>query len=82
MSKYWQVDEKITFKMYKGQSRSYLSNRNIYTDELLSWVGAAEQVCKSIVKFLYRYLTSLQNLYFVVVYLINGIWRRQHTPYD
>jgi hypothetical protein len=36
-------DNTIAFKLYGGQARSYINQRNIYSEELGAWVKSSDQ---------------------------------------
>ena len=44
MEKDWQEMNSTSFKLFRGQARSYLGDKNIYTDEMAVWVSAADTV--------------------------------------
>ena len=35
---------RLSYNIHKGKSRSYIEDRNIYTDELTKWVGFLHKV--------------------------------------
>lgn len=76
LTKVFKADEtEMSYKLNKGQARTFMPRSNIYNETFWRWLS------KSFLKLLLRHFSNVQNLYFILVYLVTFFGAKSHSIY-